>query len=130
MVFNESTNYDLMSLASKAAPSWYIQLNMFLNISGGIARLLSPLLWDQLQDLSASLRNKSCKRMASRRKRSIKPCYYTNRTIKETCMLTRLRTGLLELENHAGFAKLTRWIMKTQHSNIWLCTQYSLRCGN
>jgi len=27
MVFNESTNYDFMYLASKAAPSWYIQLN-------------------------------------------------------------------------------------------------------
>jgi len=91
--------------------------------------LLSPLLWDQLQDLSASLRNKSCKRMGSRRKRSIKPCY-TNRTIKETCMLTRLRTSLLELEHHAGFAKLTWWIMKTRHSNMWLCTQYSLRCRN
>jgi len=45
-------------------------------------------------------------------------------------MLTRLRTSLLELEHHAGFAKLTWWIMKTRHSNMWLCTQYSLRCRN
>jgi len=31
-------------------------------------------------------------------------------------MLTRLRTILLELEHHAGFAKLTRCIMKTRLS--------------
>jgi len=31
-------------------------------------------------------------------------------------MLTRLRTNLLELEHHAGFAKLTRLVMKTRHS--------------
>jgi len=30
-------------------------------------------------------------------------------------MLTRLRTSLSELEHHAGFAKLTRLIMKTRH---------------
>jgi len=61
------------------------------------------------------LRNKSCKRLGSCPKRSIKPCY-TNWTIKQTCMWTRLRTNLLQLENHAGFAKLTRWIMKTRQS--------------
>jgi len=61
------------------------------------------------------LRNKSCKRLGSRPKRSIKPCY-TNRTTKQTCMWTRLRTNVLQLEHHAGFAKLTRWIMKTRHS--------------
>jgi len=27
MVFNETTNYDFTYLASKIAPSWYIQLN-------------------------------------------------------------------------------------------------------
>jgi len=27
MVFNETTNYDFICLASRAAPSWYIQLN-------------------------------------------------------------------------------------------------------
>jgi len=42
MVFNETTNYDFTYLASKTAPSWYIQLNMFLKMSGGIARLLLP----------------------------------------------------------------------------------------
>jgi len=31
-------------------------------------------------------------------------------------MLTRLRIMLLKLEHHAGFAKLTRLIMKTLHS--------------
>jgi len=31
-------------------------------------------------------------------------------------MLTRLRTNLLQLEHHAGFAKLTRLIMKTRRS--------------
>jgi len=30
-------------------------------------------------------------------------------------MLTRLRTNLVKLEHHAGFAKLTRRIMKTRH---------------
>jgi len=44
MVFNETTNYDFTYLASKTAPSWYIQLNMFLKMSGGIARLLLPLI--------------------------------------------------------------------------------------
>ena len=44
MVFNETTNYDFIYLASKAAPSWYIQLNMFLKISGEIAQLLLPLI--------------------------------------------------------------------------------------
>ena len=33
-------------------------------------------------------------------------------------MLTRQRTSLLELEHNAGFAKLTRRIMKTRHSKI------------
>jgi len=45
----------LFCLASRHAPSWYIQLNqqlsMFLKISGGIARLLSPWLQDQLARL-------------------------------------------------------------------------------
>jgi len=31
-------------------------------------------------------------------------------------MLTRLRTTLLKLEHHTGFAKLTRRIVKTRHS--------------
>jgi len=31
-------------------------------------------------------------------------------------MLKRLRTNLLDLKHHAGFAKLTRLIMKTCHS--------------
>jgi len=31
-------------------------------------------------------------------------------------MLTRLRTNLLDFRHHAGFAKLTRWIRKTCHS--------------
>jgi len=44
MVFNETTNYDFIYLASKTAPSRYIQLNLFLKISGGIARLLLPLI--------------------------------------------------------------------------------------
>jgi len=44
MVFNETTNYDFTYLASKTAPSRYIQLNMFLKMSGGIARLLLPLI--------------------------------------------------------------------------------------
>jgi len=30
-------------------------------------------------------------------------------------MLTQLRTNLLKLEHHAGFAKLTRCITKTRH---------------
>jgi len=42
MVFNETTNYDLVLLDKQAAPSWYIQLNMFLKTSGEIARLLFP----------------------------------------------------------------------------------------
>jgi len=44
MVFNETTNYDFIYLERMAAPSWYIQLNMFLKMSGGIARLLLPLI--------------------------------------------------------------------------------------
>jgi len=31
-------------------------------------------------------------------------------------MLTRLRTNLLDLKHHAGFAKFTRRIMKTRYS--------------
>jgi len=31
-------------------------------------------------------------------------------------MLTRLRTNLLDLKHHAGFAKFARWIMKTRNS--------------
>jgi len=31
-------------------------------------------------------------------------------------MLTGIGTNLLKSEHHAGFAKLTRWIMKTRHS--------------
>jgi len=31
-------------------------------------------------------------------------------------MLTRLWTNLLDLKHHAGFAKFTRLIMKTRHS--------------
>jgi len=31
-------------------------------------------------------------------------------------MFTRLRTNLLNLKHHAGFAKFTRWITKTRHS--------------
>ena len=60
------------------------------------------------------LRNKSCKRVGSRPMRSTKPCY-TNRT-KVDLYVDTLRTHLLQLEHHAGFAKLTRWIMKTRHS--------------
>jgi len=41
MVFNEPKIITIY-LAGKAAPSRYIQLNMFLKISGEIARLLSP----------------------------------------------------------------------------------------
>jgi len=44
MVFNETTKYDFLYLASRAAPSRYIQLNMFLKISGEIDRLLLPLI--------------------------------------------------------------------------------------
>jgi len=44
MVFNKTTNYDFPYLASKTAPNWYIQLNMFVKMSGGIARLLLPLI--------------------------------------------------------------------------------------
>jgi len=44
MVSNKTTNYDFTYLASKTSPSWYIQLNMFLKMSGGIARLLLPLI--------------------------------------------------------------------------------------
>ena len=43
MVFNGTTNYDFTYLASKTAPSWYIQLNMFLKMSEGSAQLLLPL---------------------------------------------------------------------------------------
>jgi len=70
------------------------------------------------------LRNKSCKDLGSRPKRSMKPCY-TNRTIKYTCMWTRLRTNLLQLEHHPGFAKLTRWIMKTHHSKYSFALSHS-----
>jgi len=41
MVFKQ-TKIITLYLASKAAPNWHIQLNMFLKISGGISRLLSP----------------------------------------------------------------------------------------
>jgi len=154
----------LFYLASRAAPSWYIQLNMCLKISGGNCLVALPWLWDQLSRLvtvvlkhswavallkrlstlvnhCSSIKipsfglslcswpprgprapfekpwhtNKSCKHLGSRPKRSIKP-FYTNRTIKLTCMLTRLRTNLLKLEHHAGFAKLTRWIIKARHN--------------
>ena len=47
----------------------------------GVVRLLSLWLRHQLVRLSASFRNKSCKRLGSRPTRSIKPCY-TNPTIK------------------------------------------------
>jgi len=30
-------------------------------------------------------------------------------------MWTQLRTNLLQLEHHAGFAELTRWILETCH---------------
>ena len=42
MVFNENTNYDFILLSKQGRTQLIIQLNMFLKISGGIARLLSP----------------------------------------------------------------------------------------
>jgi len=68
-------------LASRAAPNWYIQLNMFLKISGELPGCSPPDCGISWQDLSVSLRNKSSKRLGWRPKRSIKSCY-TNRTIK------------------------------------------------
>ena len=76
---------------------------------------LWPPRWTRAPFEKLWLWNKSCKRLGFRPKRSIKPCY-TNRTTKQTCMWTRQRTNLLQLEHDAGFAKLTRWIMKTRHS--------------
>jgi len=55
MVFNETTNYDFIYFKSMAAPSWYIQLNMYLKIAQGV--LLGS--GNCQQDLSASLRNKA-----------------------------------------------------------------------
>ena len=53
--------------------NWTNSWTCFWQFFGGIARLLSPLLRDQQQDLSASLRNRCCKRLGSHPKRSIKP---------------------------------------------------------
>ena len=89
MVFNETTNYALLYLASKAKPhpdiifegvqndySLMLYLtteHVFENFGvGAIFRLTSPWLLDMLARLSTSLRNKSCKRLGSRPKRSIK----------------------------------------------------------
>jgi len=41
MVFNENTNYDFILLSKQGRTQLIIQLNMFLKILGGIARLLS-----------------------------------------------------------------------------------------
>ena len=55
MVFNDTTNYDFIYLASKAAPRWYIQLNqqlnMFFKIFGGNCLVALPWLRDQLARL-------------------------------------------------------------------------------
>jgi len=56
----------LFYLASRDAPSWYIQLNMFLKISGGIARLLSPWLRDQLARLVSTTYNSGSQTFISR----------------------------------------------------------------
>jgi len=82
MLFNENTIMTLFYLASRAAPSWYIQLNMFLNNFGAGCPVALPLI-----AVSAS---KTCQyhREIRRAKvwdlvqsdQSIKTCY-TNRTI-------------------------------------------------
>jgi len=71
----------LFYLASRAAPNWYIQLNMFLKISEELPGCSPPNCGISWQDLSVSRRNKSSKRLGWRPMRSIKPCY-TSRTIK------------------------------------------------
>ena len=42
MVFNANTNYDFILLSKQGRIQLIIHLNMFLKISGMIARLLSP----------------------------------------------------------------------------------------
>ena len=59
----------------------YSVLNIFLKIRGQLRGCSPPNCGISWQDLSASLRNKSCKRLKFRPKLSVKPCY-TNWTIK------------------------------------------------
>ena len=135
--FNKNTNHDciLLSKQGRPHPTDIFNWTCFWNFREGTALLISVLA-SACGSFSTSargtqrtvawpprgtrtpfewLRNKSCKRLGSRPKRSIKPCY-TNRKSKKACMWTRLRTNLLQLGHRASFAKFTRWIMKTRHS--------------
>jgi len=44
MVFNETRVMTLIYLENRATPSWYIQLNTFLKISGGDCPVALPLI--------------------------------------------------------------------------------------
>ena len=92
----ENTNYDYILLSKQGRTQLIYSTELttehvFKNFGGGLPGCSPPNCSISQQDLSASLRNKSCKRLGSRPKRSMKPCY-TNRTI---CVLTRLRPNLL-----------------------------------
>jgi len=88
-------------------------------IAGGIAWLLSHWLRDLLAGLVSITWKQKLQTLGSHPKRSIKPCY-TNRTIKQTCKLTRPRTNLPESEHHAGFANWADELWKLATANIAL----------
>jgi len=80
MVFNQQKIITLYFASKERTQLIHSTEHVFENFKG-IARLLPLNCGISWQDLSASLRNKGCKRLGSRPKPSIKPCY-TNWTIK------------------------------------------------
>ena len=142
MVFTEPTNYGfilpskqnhtqiLFSRRRKIIVAWCFikQPNMSKNFGVmKISLLTSPWLLDMLSRLSALLRNKSCKRLRSRPKRSIKRSLSADFSLWTLIMhkpdngrrrpvfwhdyeqLTRIRTS-------RRLYKFSIWIMKTRHS--------------
>jgi len=82
----ENTNYDFILLSKQGRTQLIYSTELttehvFQNFGGGLPGSSPSNCGISQQDLSASLRNKSCKSLGSRPKRSMKPCY-TNRTIK------------------------------------------------
>jgi len=86
MVFNENTNCDFILLSKQGRTQLIYSTELTTehileNFGAELPGFSPPNCGISWQDLSASLRNKSCKSLGSRPMRSMKT-YYTNRTIK------------------------------------------------
>ena len=126
--FSTKSHYDL-TLLSKQDRSQLIYSSelttehVFENF-GGDCPLALPLIAGSAN--KTCQHHLSCKRLGSHPKRSIKPClplvFFSQWTLiihkpdnYVDLYVDTATDNLLELEHHAGFAKLTRWIMKTRH---------------